>query len=341
MDARRKEAGRRAPGRTGQGEPVPGWIPPMLARPGPLPPAGSGWALEMKWDGIRALAYVTGGEARLLSRTGENITAAYPELRGLAPALAGQQAVLDGEIVALREDGWPGFELLQQRIHVRSPSAARRLAAATPVTYLVFDLLYLNGQSLLNAPYQQRRARLESLALDGPHWQTPPSFTRAEGEDLLGIARQHGLEGVVAKRLDSRYEPGRRTGSWVKTKIVRHQEVVVGGWQPGEGGRAGQIGSLLVGVHDAGGLAFAGHVGTGFSQRALRLLAQRLAPLRRATSPFTTPVPAPQARTASWVEPVLVIEVAYTGWTRAGRLRAPSYRGLRPDKDPAQVTREP
>lgn len=323
------------------GQPLPERVRPMLARPGPLPPEDGSWALEMKWDGVRALAYLTGTELRLVSRTGEIITAAYPELRGLAAAVAGRRMLLDGEIVVLGPDGWPDFESLQYRIHVRSPLAAERLAVSQPVTYLAFDLLHLAGQSLLDAPYRRRRELLESLGLDGPHWQTPPSFTEAASADVLAVSQQHGLEGVVAKRLESRYEPGRRSGSWVKIKNLRHQEAVVGGWQPGEGGRAGQIGSLLAGVQEPGGLAFAGHVGTGFSQQALRLLSERLAPLRRPASPFATPVPPAQARTAVWVEPELVIEVTFTGWTRAGRMRAPSYRGLRPDKDPAQVVREP
>lgn len=322
-------------------QPLPGRLAPMLARAGPLPPDDGNWALEMKWDGIRSLASVADGSVRLVSRTGENITAAYPELTGLAAALAGRQALLDGEIVALGGDGWPDFGILQRRIHVRSPAAARRLAATAPVTYLAFDLLSVDGQPLLGEPYRQRRAMLESLGLDGPHWQTPPSFTGMAGADVLALSRRHGLEGVVAKRLDSPYEPGRRTGSWVKIKNLRHQEAVIGGWQPGEGGRAGRIGSLLVGVQEPGGLAFAGHVGTGFSQQTLRMLGDLLAPLRRAASPFATPVPPAQARTAVWAEPALVIEVAFAGWTKTGRLRAPSYRGLRPDKDPSQVVREP
>jgi bifunctional non-homologous end joining protein LigD len=320
---------------------LPGRLQPMLARAGPLPPDDGSWAQEMKWDGVRALAYVADGQVRLASRTGETITAAYPELHGLGPALAGRQALLDGEIVALGPGGWPDFETLQQRIHIRSPAAAGRLAASLPVTYLAFDLLQLDGLPLLDAPYRQRRAVLEALALQGPHWQTPPSFTEAAARDVLAVSEEHGLEGIVVKRLDSRYEPGKRSGSWVKIKNVRHQEVIVGGWQPGAGGRAGQLGSLLVGVHEAGGLAFAGHVGTGFTQQMLRLLGERLAPLRRATSPFATAVPPAQARTAVWTEPALVIEVSFTGWTRGGRMRAPSYRGLRLDKDPGDVIREP
>jgi bifunctional non-homologous end joining protein LigD len=304
----------------------------MLARAGPLPPDDGSWAYEMKWDGLRALAYLAGGQVRLASRTGRDITRDYPELAGLVTALGGRQAVLDGEIVVLGGDGWPDFELLQQRMTGRP---------AAPVSYLIFDLLQVDGRPLLDEPYRTRRELLDGLHLDGPRWQTPPSFTGEQGEAVLAVSRQHGLEGIVAKRLASRYEPGKRTGSWLKIKTVYRQEVVVGGWKPGQGNRAGLIGSLLIGVQGPAGLVYAGHVGTGFSDHILRLLTSRLAGLRRVTSPFAGPVPLGHARPAVWVDPVLVIEVGFTGWTRAGRLRAPSYLGLRPDKDPAEVIREP
>jgi bifunctional non-homologous end joining protein LigD len=320
--------------------PPPERIAPMLARVGELPADDGSWAYEMKWDGLRALAYIGGGRLRLLSRTGQDITSGYPELGGLGAALGRRQAVLDGEIVAMGADGWPDFERLQQRMNAR-PATVPRLAESVPVTYLAFDLLYLDGRPLLDEPYRARRGRLEGLALQDARWQTPPSFTGEAGADVQAVSRQHGLEGIVAKRLASRYEPGKRTGSWRKIKNLRRQEVVVGGWKPGEGQRAGRFGSLLIGVHGAGGLEYAGHVGTGFSQQALDMLWERLTPLRRATSPFAGEVPPEHARRAVWVEPVLVIEVSFTGWTQAGRMRAPSYQGLRMDKDPAEVTREP
>jgi bifunctional non-homologous end joining protein LigD len=320
--------------------PLPDRIQPMLARIAELPPDDGSWAHEMKWDGLRALAYLGDGPVRLLSRTGQDITGNYPELRGLGAAMGRRQAVLDGEIVAMGQDGWPDFERLQQRMHAR-PASVARLAAELPVTYLAFDLLYLDGRPLLDEPYRVRRALLEGLALEGPRWQTPPSFTGESGADVLAVSRQHGLEGIVSKRLASRYEPGKRTGSWRKIKNLRRQEVVVGGWKPGVGRRSGQVGSLLIGVQGPGGLVYAGHVGTGFSQQTLDMLGQRLAPLGRATSPFADTVPPEHARPAVWVEPVLVIEVAFTGWTSAGRMRAPSYQGLRTDKDPADVIREP
>jgi bifunctional non-homologous end joining protein LigD len=313
----------------------------MLATAGDLPSDARGWAYEMMWDGVRALAFVEGAHVRLWSRSGREITTAYPELQELAGAVGVGRAVLDGEVVAFGGAEWPSFEVLQPRIHVSSPAQARLLAAETPVSYLAFDLLCLDDRPLVDSPYAERRALLDGLGLHGRHWQTPPSFTGIQGADLLAVARQHGLEGVVAKRLASRYEPGKRSPAWRKIKNVRRQEAVVGGWKPGEGGRAGLIGSLLIGVHGPDGLHYAGHVGTGFTQEALAMLGRRLFPLRRDTTPFTTPVPREHARAAIWAEPELVVEVAFGLWTSAGVMRAASYKGLRADKDPAEVVREP
>ncbi len=305
-----------------------------------LPPSDGTWAYEMKWDGLRALAYTEGDRLRLWSRTGREITGAYPELQDMAAAVTADRAVLDGEIVAFGGAEWPSFEAMQLRMNL-SPAQSRLLVAEVPVTYLAFDLLSMDGRSLLDEPYSERRARLDALGLNGPHWQTPPSFADPAGPDVLAVSKQHGLEGVVAKRLASRYEPGRRSQSWRKIKNQRRQEAVVGGWKPGEGGRTGQIGSLLMGVQGPAGLEYAGHVGTGFTQQTLALLAQRLAPLRRDTSPFATLVPPEHARAAVWTEPLVVVEVAFTQWTSEGRMRAASYKGLRDDKDPADVVREP
>ena len=227
-------------------------------------------------------------------------------------------------------------------MNIGAADDVRILAARVPVTYLAFDVLSLNGHALLDLPWVQRRGLLDELRLQGRAWQAPPAFTAQSAQDVQAASVQQGLEGVVAKRQSGRYEPGRRSSSWVKVKNVRRQEAVVGGWQPGERGRSGQIGSLLIGVYDepGTGLAYAGHVGTGFTRPTLDLLARRLAPLRRATSPFVTEVPAEHARFAVWAEPVLVVEVAFTEWTTAGRLRAPSYKGLRDDKEPRDVIRE-
>jgi bifunctional non-homologous end joining protein LigD len=311
----------------------------MLASPGALPADDAGWAYEMKWDGIRALAYIEDGRLRLASRTGRDITAAYPELAALGPA-GGVPLLLDGEIVAF-EDGRPSFAQLQQRMHVTSAVQAARLSGSIPVSYLIFDVLHADRHPLLNRPYQQRREILEALDLDDGSWQVPPSFTGYAAADVLGVSREHGLEGIVAKRLDSPYRPGRRSPEWRKVKNIYRQAVVVGGWKPGEGDRTGQIGSLLVGVQGSGGLDYAGHVGTGFTQQTLGLLAARLAPLQQPDSPFAGTVPREHARGAVWVQPSLVVEVAFAAWTPEGRLRAASYQGLRDDKDPADVIREP
>lgn len=319
---------------------LPDWVPPMLAISSELPPDDGGWAYEMKWDGVRASAYLRGGRLlRLVSRSGQDVTVAYPELRGLGPAAGPRQLVLDGEIVAF-DRGRPSFETLQPRIHVTSAAEAAQMARRTPVVYVAFDLLYLDWRPTLDLPYRQRRELLDGLALAGPSWQTPPAFTEVAGGDVLAAAVAQGLEGVVAKRLDARYRAAARSADWRKVKPEFSQEAVIGGINPGKGRRAGQIGSLLVGVQSGDGLAYAGRVGTGFNAESLRLLDQRLAPLRRPTSPFATPVPPEHARGALWVEPRLVIAVAFAGWTQAGRMRAPSYRGLRADKDPAEVIRE-
>jgi bifunctional non-homologous end joining protein LigD len=313
----------------------------MLATAGGLPPNDHTWAYEMKWDGVRAIAFVEGGAAALWSRTGREITHSYPELQELGAVTGAGRAVLDGEIVAFGGRAWPDFETLQQRINISAPAQISLLAAQVPVTYLAFDLLCLEGRPLLDAPYAERRALLDGLGCSGRHCQTPPSFTDVTGAEMVALSKQHGLEGVVAKRQSSRYDPGKRSPAWRKIKNVSRQEAVVGGWKPGERGRAGQIGSLLIGVQGPGGLEYAGHVGTGFSQETLAMLGRRLAPLRRETSPNAAPVPAEHARAAIWAEPRLVIEVAFGGWTSAGVMRAAAYKGLRNDKDPAEVVREP
>jgi len=323
------------------GDPPPD-LAPMLATSGTLPVNDAGWAYEMKWDGLRALAYVSGGKLRLTSRTGRDITFVYPELAGLATAVRAQQVLLDGEIVAFGDSPWPDFESLQQRMNISSAAQARALSTQIPVSYLAFDLLWLDGRSLLDEPYSLRREMLESLGLDSGRAQVPPSFAGESGADIQAVSKQQQLEGIMAKRLSSRYEPGRRTSAWRKIKNVRSQEVVIGGWKPGEGGRAGWIGSLLVGVHDEdGALLYSGHVGTGFTQQTLRILGERLAPLRRDTSPFAGTIPPEDARFARWVEPELVADVKFAAWTKSGRLRAPAYKGLLPDKNPEEVIREP
>jgi bifunctional non-homologous end joining protein LigD len=316
----------------------------MLATPGELPPTQQEgrWAFEMKWDGVRAMVYVDRSGVRVLTRNDREVASSYPELGRLGDALgvAGRgEAVLDGEIVAFDPRGRPSFGELQARMHVQRPSAA--LIARVPVTLLVFDVCRLDGTSLLRLPYDERRAVLDGLGVDGPSWATPPAFS-GDGEAAVVVSRSQGLEGVLAKRRDSVYEPGKRSRSWVKVKHVRMQEVVVCGWQPGAGRRSGGVGSLLLGVHDdEGRLVYAGHVGTGFTERALDDLMSRLRPLERKTSPLATEVPRAQVRDARWVSPRLVGEVAFGEWTRDGRMRHPVWRGLRPDKRVEDVVREP
>ena len=218
-------------------EPMPERVLPMLARTGKLPPDQERWSFEVKWDGVRAIAYAQPGRLRLGSRNLNEITAAYPEVREILDDLGMHEAVLDGEIVAFDERGKPSFERLQRRMHVTSPTAVKRLAASVPVVYAIFDLLYLDGRSLMELPYSERRARLEELQLGGPAWRVPAAHA-GEGERLLTATQEQGLEGIVAKRLDSRYESGRRSGAWLKVKHTLTQELVIGGWLPGEGRRA-------------------------------------------------------------------------------------------------------
>lgn len=309
----------------------------MLAGPGD-PPAGPGWAVEFKWDGIRALAALTGDGVVLRSRNGNDFSSGYPEITTALAAHGGARAtVLDGELVALDAGGRPQFERLQQRMHVRSPSA--ELVAAVPVAFYVFDLLHHDGTSLLREPYDARRERLAALGLDAVAGvAVPPGYTDVPARDLLAVARRHGLEGVVSKRRRSRYEPGRRSSSWVKTALLTTQEVLVGGWTPGQGRRSGTVGALLLGARDAAGsLRYLGHVGTGFTDAMLTDLRARLGPLARATSGFDDEVPPLEARDARWVEPVLVGEVVYRTLTGDHRLRHAAWRGLRPDRDPDEV----
>lgn len=325
--------------------PLPAVAPMLAVARTELPAADTAYGYEFKWDGVRAIVYVEDGEARVMSRNDRDVSVSYPELAALPAALDGCTAILDGEIVALDAAGRPSFSRLQSRMHVADPAAARRLAAEVPARLLAFDVLHLDGVSTIDAPYEERRSLLESLGLDDARWQTPPWFSGAgspgEGAAVFTASRSSGLEGVIAKRLGSRYFPGRRSDCWLKVKHVRMQEVVVGGWKPGQGRRAGGLGSLLLGVHDETGLRYAGHVGTGFSDRALRDLQADLAPLATDTPPFAEPVPREHARDARWVRPELVGEVVFTEWTPDGRLRHPSWRGLRPDKAPAEVVREP
>jgi bifunctional non-homologous end joining protein LigD len=314
-------------------EPMPTELAPMLARTGPLPAEDGRWAYEIKWDGVRAIGFALGGRLRLTSRNGRDITPRYPELRELGRALGARDAVLDGEVVALDDAGRPSFQRLQGRMHLTSEHAVRRLAEREPVTYVIFDLLFLDGHPLMALPYAERRERLLELGLNGTTWQTPAHHV-GDGAALLEASRANGLEGVLAKRLDAPYTPGRRSQAWVKVKNVRRTDVVIGGWLPGEGNRSGRIGALLVGYYEDGELRYAGRVGTGFTQKELDRLLDVLEPLARETSPFVGRQP---PRAARFVEPRLVCTVDYGEWTHARTLRHPSYKGLRDDVPPEEV----
>ena len=318
-------------------QPVPRDLRPMLATAGALPVDDDGWAFEVKWDGVRALVGVDADRLTVSSRNGNDVTASYPELRSLSAALGSTPVLLDGEIVAFDSAGRTDFGRLQARMHVGRPGAA--LLSTTPVQLLLFDVLHLGGRCLLERSWDERRAALEGLGLQDRHWSVPPVFLGG-GAAVLEATKAQGLEGVVAKRRTSTYTPGRRSDDWRKIKHVQRASAVIAGWKPGEGGRAGRIGSLLLGVQGERGLEFAGHVGTGFSAAGLAALGRLLEPLRRASPPFAGEVPREHARTAVWVEPVLVAEVEHTEWTRDGRLRHPSFKGLREDLDPKDVRRE-
>jgi bifunctional non-homologous end joining protein LigD len=317
-------------------EPMPDRLQPMLAQSGPLPPDEQKWGFEVKWDGIRTVLFCDHGHMHLQGRNFSDFTPRYPEVRELARQLGAQRLVLDGEIVAFDEEGRPSFERLQSRMHLASESAVKRRVRDTPVTYIAFDLLYLNGHSTLTLPYEDRRELLERLELEGSAWRTP-AYHRGEGGALLEATRKLGIEGIVGKRLRSTYEPGRRASGWVKVKNICEQDTVIGGWTPGAGGRSSTLGALAVGVMEDGKLLYAGKVGTGFTERTLALLQRELEPLRRPDSPFHGRQP---PKGTVFVEPRLVARVELREWTKSGTMRAPSFKGLRDDVDPQDCVRE-
>src|SRR5919106_662109 len=296
---------------------MPDRLKPMLARSGQLPPDEERWGFEVKWDGIRTVVFCDHGHIELQGRNFSDFTPRYPEVRELARELGARRMVLDGEVVAFDEGGRPSFERLQSRMHLGSESAVRRRMRDIPVTYVIFDLLYLEGRSTLPLGYEQRRELLDALELEA--------------------TRELGIEGIVGKRLDSPYEPGRRSSGWLKIKNVCEQDVVIGGWTPGEGGRSKSLGALAAGGMGDGKLVYAGKVGTGFTEKTLALVQRELEPLRRADSPFDGRQP-PQG--AIFVEPRLVARVELREWTKSGTMRAPSFKGLRNDKDPQECVRE-
>ena len=304
----------------------------MLATTGTLP-RGPGWSYEFKWDGVRVISSFQGGPPQLFARSGTTVTTAYPEISGLALPVG---SMLDGEMVVLDAAGRPSFTSLAERMHVRDRVRAARLAAAHPVTYMIFDLLRYAGEDLMNLPYGLRRERLEDLELSGPHWMVPPVFQ--DGAATEAAARENRLEGVVAKRVDTAYTPGLRSPDWIKIKFDRTGDYVIGGWRSG----ARRLGGLLVGSPGPDGrLRFRGRVGGGISGASERELLSVLAPLDSPDSPFEPgAVPREDARGAHWVRPELVVEVRYGNRTPDGRLRFPRFLRLRPDKTPAECVEE-
>ncbi len=316
---------------------LPAHLAPMLATLAKdLPGDGDAWTYELKWDGIRAVAFGDGNAVRFETRNLRDVTVSWPELHALGPALGDREIVLDGEIVAFDDRGVPSFQLLQERMHIANPAVAARKAGDVPASYLVFDVLLLDGHDLMPLPWTKRREVLDALEIAGPSWATTPTFPGG-GEELWQAAVERGMEGVVAKRLDSTYVPGQRSKLWRKIKVSHSDEFVVGGWSPGEGRRANGIGSLMLGVPDQrGGLTYAGNVGTGFTNAELARLEQRLRAIRRDTSPFTSGA-VPSRKGTVFVEPELVVEVAYGERTKDGILRHPSYKGVRIDKSADDV----
>lgn len=316
-------------------------IRPMLAESGTVGLARAlhdPWA-EIKWDGIRALGTWQNGRLRLHARSGNEITDRYPELTADgAPHFACDEAVVDGEIVALDAAGRPSFSLLQRRMHLSKAREIEREVIRTPIAYQLFDLIRLDGHDLTAVPLRDRRALLETLAESAdPPVAVPPVF-----DDLDAAMQTSGeleLEGIVVKASGSRYRPGIRSGDWMKIKHTRTQEVVIAGIRPGKGNRASTLGSLLLGVPDGDALRYVGRVGTGFDDRMLRDLLERLIPLRTDENPLQGIADA-DARDALWVRPELVGEVEFSEWTPDGSLRHPRWRGLRPDKAAAEITRE-
>jgi bifunctional non-homologous end joining protein LigD len=305
----------------------------MLASAGTVIPGGPQWAHEIKWDGMRVLADVADGHLRLWSRNENDVTSTFPELSALVDPGMPDDMLLDGEVVALQA-GLPSFSALSERMHVSAPRKVGALTVTRPVTFIVFDLLRLRGVDLLSQPLAQRRAALEGIGLAGPHAQVPPTYE--DGVALQTATLEQGLEGVVSKRLSSRYRPGRRSPDWLKFPHRMSRSVVIGGWRL-ETDSASRLGSVLVGRPTPDGLTYLGRVGSGLAGREQNRVRGALQGRGVDLSPFADEVPQMDARGTRWVRPEIVIDVQSLGVSAQGRLRQPTYRGLRPDLTPNDV----
>jgi bifunctional non-homologous end joining protein LigD len=312
-------------------------LDPMLATPTGEAFDDPEWGFEPKWDGIRALA-VCEEETRLISRNDHDITVAYPELHRLHDRVVALEAILDGEIVAFH-NGIPSFQRLQQRMHLRDQRQIQQASRTIPVAFVVFDLLYLDGKDLTGLPLQERHRILEETIVPTDRIQLSP-ITESAGKALFAAAAEQGLEGIMAKRLSSRYLPGARSRDWLKIKVTFDADVVIVGWTEGEGQRAGSLGSLVMAVYDGGELRYVGNVGTGFNRDTLRDVFDQLQALEETERPFPSEVMRsnPTLGRAHWVTPSLVAKVEHRQLTSAGRLRSPSFQGFREDKSPEECT---
>jgi bifunctional non-homologous end joining protein LigD len=312
-------------------------LEPMLATLASEPFDDQAWGFEPKWDGIRALAVCDEG-TRLVSRNEHDVTVAYPELHRIHEQLVALDAILDGEIVAF-ENGVPSFQRLQSRMHLRDEKQIGQMAKSIPVAYMIFDILYLDGKDLTGLPLGDRQQLLTEVVVPTDHVQVSPVVPES-GTALFSAASEQGLEGIMAKRLTSNYQPGVRSRDWLKVKVTFDADVVIVGWTDGEGRRAGTLGSLVMAVYDAGGLRYVGNVGTGFDRRSLDDALDRLGALEDTVPPFGSDVVRSRSelRRTHWVVPSLVATVEHRQLTGAGRLRSPSFKGFREDKEPEECT---